>query len=504
MATDEPQKDTPDEEPEWLEPRAAADFLGISERRLNQLRRRGEIPGTAVSWRRWRFRVSDLMTYVRRSADRMTPTPIGEPTDTSAYPESPVASEPAVSEQPRMTVQDMAKIMVEIGPAAETETYEEADANKAPIVRMANAILVTAIENDASEIHLEPDRRFIRVRMRIDGIMHEMMAFPPHIQAPLFQRYKVMADCRPLARNIIQRGRIPIRHGNTNYDLVLDILPSQFGESIVLKIYRSPLRTGLNTLGMSPETQAAFEWPLILGQRLVLLVSPKNEGATTTAYVALNKLNHVEWKTFAIEEVSSYRLSGIFHVALQAEKGLTWRTTTQAALRQSADTIFLGDLTDAESAEAALFAAESGVRTLATLTAPTIPIALSRLSQWGISRERLFPVLGGLLYQRLVRCVCTECATEYEATLSGTPDMAQETVMLRQGVGCDACRKTGYRGRIGVFEMLYHFPDHLERPFSSLAHDLRGKVYQGITSVEEAQRLLPYVRWIEKPETSDS
>jgi type II secretory ATPase GspE/PulE/Tfp pilus assembly ATPase PilB-like protein len=127
---------------------------------------------------------------------------------------------------------------------------------------------------------------------------------------------------------------------------------------------------------------------------------------------------------------------------------------TEAALRQSADIIFFDNLNDAESAESALYAAESGVLALATMTAPTIPIALSRLANWGISRERLFPVLGGLLYQRLVRRICEECMTEYEAILSGTPDMPRETVMLRRGMGCKACLNQGYRGRTGVFEML--------------------------------------------------
>lgn len=440
MATDEPRKDTLDGEPEWLEARAAADFLGISERRLHQLRRRGEIPGTAVSWRRWRFRVSDLMTYVRHNDDCM------------------------------------------------------------PEMRMANAILVTAIENNASAIHLEPDRPNIRVRMRIDGILHEMMAFPPHIQAPLFQRYKIMADCHPLARNIIQQGRIPIVHGKTHYDLCFHALPSRFGESVTLKIYGSRPWSGLNKLGMPPETQAALEWVLVATQGLVLLVSPKDEGATTTAYTALNRLNNSEKLIFTIEEVSSYPMSGVFQISLNPAKGVTWQTATEAALRQSADIIFLDDLNDAERAESALYAAESGVLTLATMTAPNIPVALSRLTNWGISRDRLFSVLGGLLYQRLVRRVCEECTTEYEAILSGTPDMPRETVMLRRGMGCEACRNQGYRGRTGVFEMLYHFPDHLDRPFSSFAHDLRNKVYQGITSVEEAQRLLPYVQWIEKSE----
>jgi type II secretory ATPase GspE/PulE/Tfp pilus assembly ATPase PilB-like protein len=497
MAADEPRKETPDDDPEWLDARAAADFLGISERRLNQLRRRGEIPGAAISWRRWRYRVSDLMAYVRRSADRMTPPSPSESPDTAAPPETDAPQETtAPDDPPRMTVSDLGKILYEMSPPVEEYDHEDEAANRAPIVRMANAILVTAIEEGASEIHLETHRRHIGIRLRVDGTLREFMALPRYLQLPLFQRYKIMADCRPFARTV-QRGAIRIRHGKTDYNTRLDVLPSLYSESMALRIF-GPL-PGLKNLHMHEEVLSRIVYSLYWKPGLLLIISPKGEGRTTTAFSALRQIHSVERKTLAIQSAVSYELPGVFHAYIQPEKGLTWRTATQTALTQSADTLLLSDLTDAEAAEAALYAAENGILTIATLTARDTSTALMRLSQWGIPRERLFHSLSGLLYQRLVRSPCPDCSSEYEAQLTERQEQEDvpQQLLLRRPVGCAACHNTGYRGRIAVHEMLGYFPDELEHPHRSFVRDLFSKLRDGFTTVEEAQRLLPDVRWTE-------
>jgi type II secretory ATPase GspE/PulE/Tfp pilus assembly ATPase PilB-like protein len=478
---DEP---TEDEDVEWLETKAAAEFLGISERRLHQLRKRGEIAAERLAWKRWRFRIADLMDYVRRSADRMTALPVTE---------TPESSADTNDTPPRASV--IAAILKELGPSPQPQTNEE-DVQEVPIVRLANAILATAIDHNASEIHIEPDARCVRIRVRVDGFMQEMAALPKHLEAPLLQRYKVMASCKPLLKMLIQRGHIPIRHNSMDYDIRLDILPTLYGESTLMRSYRDGRKLRLNRSGLSLITQAALEEYLMGLQGLILFVSPKAEGNTTTAYACLNKLNALERKICAIEEVTSYRLPGILQTYLQTDKRLTWKSATEAALRQSADVLFLGDIRDTESLEAALFAAESGVLTLACLTAPSTEIALHRLSQWGFTIDRVKLLLRGLLMQRLVRTPCPDCRTEYEAVLH-SPLHAMERVSLLRAVGCERCFQSGYKGRTGVFEILSGDPEMWERSYPPIAEDLYQKVRDGVTTVEEAQRVRPGSLWVE-------
>jgi type IV pilus assembly protein PilB len=333
--------------------------------------------------------------------------------------------------------------------------------NQAPIVRMANAIIVTAIENGASDIHLEPDRRNVRVRIRVDGVLQELMAVPKHIQAPLISRYKIMSDMNIAERRIPQDGRIPLKHGTKDYDMRVSCLPSLYGEKIVMRILdKSSVLIGLNNLGFYPEYQSVLEELVAQPNGMFLVTGPTGSGKTTTLYSVLNKLNDIEKNIITCEDPIEYQLGGITQVQINKKAGLNFGNALRCFLRQDPDIIKVGEMRDLETAEIAIEAALTGHLVLTTLHTNDAPSATLRLADMGVEPFLISATVIGVLAQRLARRICKECKEPYQVKAA---DLAKfgfkvedpnHEVTLYKGRGCDNCRGKGFRGRMGIYELL--------------------------------------------------
>lgn len=333
--------------------------------------------------------------------------------------------------------------------------------NQAPIVRLANAIITNAIEQRASDIHIEPDKRNVRVRCRIDGVLQEIMNVPKFIQPALCSRYKIMADMNIAERRVPQDGRIPIKHGNKDYDMRVNCLPSLYGEKIVMRILdKSSTMIGLGSLGFYPEYQSVLEDMVSQPNGMFLVTGPTGSGKTTTLYSVLNKLNDIEKNIITAEDPIEYQLSGITQVGMNRKAGLTFATALRAYLRQDPDIIMVGEMRDLETAEIAIEAALTGHLVLSTLHTNDAPSATMRLADMGVEPFLISATVIGILAQRLTRKICVDCKEPYqvkatELTRFGYPveDPDQEVTLYR-GRGCETCRGKGFKGREGVYELL--------------------------------------------------
>ncbi|WP_075163969.1 GspE/PulE family protein [Chthonomonas calidirosea] len=412
----------------------------------------------------------------------------------------------------------MAQAMAEYGARGDAakEVDEESDlrelVDQAPIVRLAATILQQAIKERASDIHIEPDRRGVRVRYRIDGVLHEIMQMPAYLKLPLVARYKILSEMNIAERRVPQDGRIATRYQGKEYDLRVSCLPNLHGEKIVMRILdKNSVMIGLNKLGFLPEVQAQLEELASQPNGMILSTGPTGHGKTTTQYSLLNKLNTVEKNILTIEDPVEYVLSGVTQVQVNRKAGLTFATALRAFLRQDPDIIMVGEMRDLETAEIAIEAALTGHLVLSTLHTNDAPSATIRLIDMGVEPFLISATVIGVLAQRLARRICNECKEFYEAPASDlrkfgfkVEDPAQ-TVQLARGRGCEACRYTGYRGRIGIYELMRVNAEIAEmivrrapladlkeaakaNGMMELREDGLAKVLQGITTPEEVMR----------------
>jgi type IV pilus assembly protein PilB len=348
------------------------------------------------------------------------------------------------------------------GPAVDDDGNSDASgAELAPVVRMANAILVQAIDQGASDIHIEPDRRNVRIRYRVDGVLHESMLVPKHIQGPLISRYKIMSDMNIAERRIPQDGRIPLKHGGKDYDMRVSCLPSMFGEKIVMRILdKTSVLIGLSKLGLRPEIQAKVEDLTLQPNGMFLVTGPTGSGKTTTLYSVLNKINSVEKNIITVEDPIEYQLGGITQVGINKKAGLNFGNALRSFLRQDPDIIMVGEMRDLETAEIAIEAALTGHLVLSTLHTNDAPSATMRLADMGVEPFLIAATIIGIAAQRLARRICSNCKEPYKAKASdlvrfGFPqDDPNLDVTLFRGRGCENCRNTGYRGRLGIHELM--------------------------------------------------
>ncbi|MGC8863436.1 MAG: GspE/PulE family protein [Armatimonadota bacterium] len=387
-------------------------------------------------------------------------------------------------------------------------------AEEAPIIRIAHTIIIQAIKDNASDIHVEPDRRGVRVRYRIDGVLHEVMPLPKYIDKPLVSRLKIMSSMDIAERRIPQDGRIPIRWDNKDYDLRVSCLPTIYGEKIVMRILdKSNVLIGLNKLGFSPEVQAQVEELVSQPNGMFLSTGPTGSGKTTTQYSILHKLNSPEKNIITIEDPVEYQLSGISQVQVHKKAGLTFATALRSFLRQDPDIIMVGEMRDLETASIAVEASLTGHLVLSTLHTNDAPSAVIRMIDMGVEPYLVSATVIGVLAQRLGRRICSKCKKPYEVPAgelrrfgfkTANPD---EMVTLWRGEGCEACRNTGYKGRIGIYELMTvndeiaelivrHAPlaDIREAAKANGMHELREdgleKVLQGITTPDEVMRVV--------------
>ena len=383
----------------------------------------------------------------------------------------------------------------------------------APIVRLANTIIQQAVKERASDVHIEPDRRGMCIRYRIDGVLHEVMQAPKFIQAPLLGRYAVMADFnRATHRGKPQRGVIGIKYEDALYQIHISASPTLYGDKLMLKILdKAAVMGGLNKLGLTPEVQAKLEELAQQPSGLLLFAGPRGAGRSTTQYCMLSKLNSIERSLLTIEPYSSYQLGGIAQVDLRQKRGLTYRDVWSAA--QDVDVLHIERIANAETADLAVSAAEAGVLVLAAIDAPDAVSGLLRLTELGISADRACRVVRGVLAQSLVRRICAACKEFYEVDavemrrFGFRPVNSSQKVQLARGAGCEQCRHRGYKGRLGVFELLVmnvEIADLLTRCGGApriedaargngmhlLAEDSLVKILEGQTTPEEVMRTL--------------
>jgi type IV pilus assembly protein PilB len=382
-----------------------------------------------------------------------------------------------------------------------------------PIIRIAHAIVQQAVAAGASDIHVEPSQRNTRVRFRIDGVLHEIMQIPKHIHPPLISRYKIMSEMNIAERRIPQDGRIGINYQNKDYDLRVSCLPTLNGEKIVMRILdKGSVMIGLNKLGFFPDTMAALETLFTQPNGMLLATGPTGAGKSTTLYSVLNRINSVERNILTVEDPVEYQLPGISQVAVARKAGLTFATALRSFMRQDPDVIMVGEIRDLETAEMAIQASLTGHLVLSTLHTNDAPSSVTRLVDMGVEPFLVSATLIGALAQRLGRRICDNCKESYEAaadelTRLGYKMEDGEKVMLNRGRGCDTCRHTGYKGRIGIYELMLVNEEIAElmvrrAPVSEIRNAARAngmktlqedglrKVLAGITSVEEVARVV--------------
>jgi general secretion pathway protein E len=333
-------------------------------------------------------------------------------------------------------------------------------ASEVPVIRLVNQMLVRALESRASDVHIEPFENQLKVRYRIDGILHEVEPPPRQLRAAVISRLKILAQLNIAERRLPQDGRIKIRLGGKDVDLRIATVPTLYGESVVIRLLeRGQIFTELETLGFPPNLLEQFNAMILKPHGMILVTGPTGSGKTTTLYGALQKINDPGKKIITIEDPVEYQLSGVNQIQVKPQIGLSFANGLRSIVRQDPDVIMVGEIRDAETAEIAVQAALTGHLVFSTLHTNDAAGAISRLLEMGVQDYLLSSSLLGVLAQRLVRRLCAACRKEVpfagiaDATeLSFADGTAPRTVW--EAVGCDVCSGTGYHGRVGIFELL--------------------------------------------------
>ena len=343
----------------------------------------------------------------------------------------------------------------------EDEAHLRDLASEAPVIRLVNMLIARAMEQRASDIHIEPFEKELRVRYRIDGILHDVEAPPRKLQAALISRVKLMAKLNIAERRLPQDGRIKLRMLGREVDLRVSTLPTLYGESVVLRILdRSSIDVSLESLGFPEDTLSAFENLIFQPHGMILVTGPTGSGKTTTLYGALDKINSPEKKIITIEDPVEYQLNGVNQIHVKSQIGLTFSAGLRSIVRQDPDVIMIGEIRDYETAEIAIQSALTGHLVFSTLHTNDAAGAVSRLLEMGVEDYLLASSLLGVMAQRLVRHLCPTCRrpvgeqdslTHLELPTNGH---APEPVLSYEAGECEACAMTGYRGRKGIFELM--------------------------------------------------
>ena len=333
-------------------------------------------------------------------------------------------------------------------------------AAQAEVVRLVNEVLATAIRERASDIHFEPFEHEFRVRCRVDGALRETMAPPPALARPVISRLKVLANVNLAERRVPQDGRIRMTLGGQAADFRLSTLPTQFGESVVLRVLdQAAGRLELAEIGLPEPVLAGVSAVLERPHGMFIVTGPTGSGKTTTLYSCLKRLNTTAAKLLTIEDPVEYEIEGIMQVAVNPVANLTFARALRTFLRQDPDVVMVGEIRDTETAQIGIQAALTGHLVLATLHTNDAPSAMTRLADLGVEPFLLASTVEAVLAQRLLRRVCPDCREAYEPTAAlraqvGLIPEQGSGEMFYRATGCLACRQTGYRGRLGLFEFL--------------------------------------------------
>jgi len=330
-------------------------------------------------------------------------------------------------------------------------------ASEAPVIRFVNLLISRAVEQRASDIHIEPFENELKVRYRIDGVLHDVEAPARRLQAAIVSRVKIMSKLNIAERRLPQDGRIKLRLMGREIDLRVSTLPTLYGESVVLRILdRSSIVVTLGSLGFPEDTLAQFDRLITKPYGMILVTGPTGSGKTTTLYGALDKINSPDKKLITIEDPVEYQLFGVNQIHVKPQIGLTFANGLRSIVRQDPDVIMVGEIRDAETAEIAIQAALTGHLVFSTLHTNDAAGAVSRLLEMGVEDYLLASSLLGVLAQRLVRKVCEKCRRSAEITPTVQRELGGDgaAAEIYEGTGCEACAQTGYRGRSGIFELL--------------------------------------------------
>lgn len=384
---------------------------------------------------------------------------------------------------------------------------------EAPIVRMVNLIISQAILDKASDIHIEPESRAVRIRYRVDGVLHEVMTTPKHIQAPMVSRLKIMASMDIAERRIPLDGKIHLTHEGKEYDLRVSTIPTVHGEKTVMRILdKNSVQLGLNKLGFQQENLRLWESLVEKPYGMLLVTGPTGSGKSTTLYSCLNKLNQGERNLTTVEDPVEYQIPGINQVQTNNKAGLNFATALRSFLRQDPDILMVGEIRDGETAKIAVEAALTGHLVLSTLHTNDACGAISRLTEMGVEPFLVSSALVGVLAQRLARQICPNCKVGYRPLQDslrklGLSVYAENDINFYRGRGCEHCKGTGYRGRSGIHEILT-ISDRVralilnnassaelrqaavEDGMRTMQYDAIQKVLAGWTSLEECLRVI--------------
>jgi type IV pilus assembly protein PilB len=396
----------------------------------------------------------------------------------------------------------------------EAQLAKSASTEDGPVIKLVNLLITQAVSDRASDIHVEPGERDLRVRYRVDGVLHEMMRPPKSIQAGITSRLKIMADINIAERRIPQDGRISLIVQGKQIDLRIATLPTVHGEKIVMRILdKSSVLLQLSDLGFLPENFERFRQSYTKPYGAILVTGPTGSGKSTTLYATINILNKPEVNIITVEDPVEYQLPGVNQVQTNPKAGLTFASALRSILRSDPDIVLIGEIRDRETAQIAVEAALTGHLVLSTLHTNDAPSALTRLVEMGIEPFLVASSLDSIVAQRLARKLCERCKepyvpTEQELTSAGFAfDPADDLPKLYRPVGCTTCSQTGYKGRMAIHEVMAVTEEieklvaenasseemgkvAREQGMLTLRDDGLEKVRAGLTSIEEVLRVV--------------
>ena len=335
-----------------------------------------------------------------------------------------------------------------------------ASSEEAPVIKLANIIVMQAIKDRASDVHIEPFERTLRLRYRVDGVLMDATPPPKQLQLALVSRFKIMSSLDIAERRLPQDGRMRVRVAGKDYDLRVSIMPTVHGEKIVLRVLdKSNLSASLDKLGLDPDTFTQFKHAVDAPHGLILVTGPTGSGKTTTLYSALNELNNPIFNIVTVEDPVEFQLPGINQVPVKKEIGLTFANALRSILRQDPDIIMIGEIRDQETAEIAIEAALSGHQVLSTMHCNDAAGAFARLDDMGIAPFLISSSVILSCAQRLMRRICSHCKEPVTYPAKMYQDLLLDPttfdgVTLYRGRGCERCKNSGYAGRLAIIEAM--------------------------------------------------